>query len=161
MAYGIIFWGNSTHSSKIFKINKRAIRIIMGRRSRDACRNLFKELKIVPFISQYIFSLLLFINNNKNYFITNSESHTILTRSSNNLHVPQANLAIYHKGVYYSGVKVFNNLPQNIKNISENPKRFKRFFKHFFNHTLFLYIGLILYQMIQVVDNPSDNSNDN
>jgi len=35
MTYGIIFWGNSTHSSKIFKIQKRAIRILMGRRSRE------------------------------------------------------------------------------------------------------------------------------
>jgi hypothetical protein len=35
MIYGIIFWGNSTHSLKIFKIQKRAIRIIMGRRSRE------------------------------------------------------------------------------------------------------------------------------
>jgi len=46
MSYGIIFWGNSTHSSKIFKIQKRAIGIIMGKRSRDSCRNFFKELKI-------------------------------------------------------------------------------------------------------------------
>jgi len=34
MTYGIIFWGYSTHSSKIFKIQKRVIRIVMGRRSR-------------------------------------------------------------------------------------------------------------------------------
>jgi hypothetical protein len=27
MSYGIIFWGNSTDSSKIFKMQKRAIRI--------------------------------------------------------------------------------------------------------------------------------------
>ena len=131
MAYGIIFWGNSTNNPKIFKIQKRAIRIIMGRKSRDSCRNLFKELKILPFVSQYIFSLLLFVINNKNYFITNLENHSIHTRSSNNLHLPQANLAIYQKGVYYTGVKVFNNLPQDIKNISDNPKRFKRVLKHF------------------------------
>jgi hypothetical protein len=35
MIYGIIFWGNSTHSSKIIKIQKRAITILMGRRSRE------------------------------------------------------------------------------------------------------------------------------
>jgi hypothetical protein len=82
MAYGIIFWGNSTNSSRIFKIQKRAIRIIMGQKSRDSCRDLFKELKMLPFISQYIFSLLLFIVNNKNYFITNLENHNIHPRSS-------------------------------------------------------------------------------
>jgi hypothetical protein len=104
MAYGIIFWGNPTNSSKIFKKQKRAIRFIMGHRSRDSCWNLFKELKILPFTSPYIFSSLLFTNNNKNYFITNSENHSIYTRSSNNIQLPQANLAICQKGVYYSGV---------------------------------------------------------
>jgi hypothetical protein len=28
MSYGIIFWGNSTHSNQIFKIQKRIVRII-------------------------------------------------------------------------------------------------------------------------------------
>ena len=58
MSYGIIFWGNYTHNSKIFNIQKRAIGIIMGKMSTAPCRNLFKELKILPFISQYILSLL-------------------------------------------------------------------------------------------------------
>jgi len=30
IAYGIIFWGNSSHSNNIFKLQKRAIRIIMN-----------------------------------------------------------------------------------------------------------------------------------
>jgi hypothetical protein len=68
--------------------------------------NLFKELKILPFISRYIFSLLSFISNNKNYFLINSENHSIHTRSCSNFHLPLANLAVYQKGVYYSGVKV-------------------------------------------------------
>jgi hypothetical protein len=29
ISYGIIFWGNSSHSEKIFKIQKRIIKIIM------------------------------------------------------------------------------------------------------------------------------------
>jgi hypothetical protein len=58
MSYGIIFWGNSTQSSKMFKIEKRVIGIIMGKRSRDSCRNMVKELKILPFIMQYMLSLL-------------------------------------------------------------------------------------------------------
>jgi len=43
MTCSIIFWGNSTHNSKIFKIQKRAIRIIMGRRNRESCRNYLKD----------------------------------------------------------------------------------------------------------------------
>ena len=54
MTGGIIFWGNSTHSSKILTIKKRAVRIIMGRWRSESCRNLFKELKILPLKSQYI-----------------------------------------------------------------------------------------------------------
>jgi len=30
ISYGIIFWGNSSHSEEIFKIQKRIIRIIMN-----------------------------------------------------------------------------------------------------------------------------------
>jgi hypothetical protein len=38
MSYGIIFWGNSTHSNCIFKIQKRMVRIIMKARNKDSCR---------------------------------------------------------------------------------------------------------------------------
>jgi len=47
MKYRLIFWGKSSHSIKICKIQKNIIRIIMGHRSRNSCRDLFK-LKILP-----------------------------------------------------------------------------------------------------------------
>jgi hypothetical protein len=59
MNYGIIFWGTSSNSTQVFKMQKKAIRIIMGRSNRESCRNLFKELNILPLISQYILSLLI------------------------------------------------------------------------------------------------------
>ena len=39
---------------------------------RESCRELFKTLKILTLSSQYIFSLLLFVDNNKDYFDSNS-----------------------------------------------------------------------------------------
>jgi hypothetical protein len=44
ITYGIIFWG----SDEVFKLQKRAIRIITNSHSRASCRDLFKELNILP-----------------------------------------------------------------------------------------------------------------
>jgi len=50
MSYGIIFWGNQPYSDKIFKIQKRVIRIITNSRMRDSCRELLKNLKYCTYI---------------------------------------------------------------------------------------------------------------
>jgi hypothetical protein len=80
MSQGIMFWGNSSHSCVILKMQKRVIRIIMGYNYRKSCRVLFKELKILALSSQYTFSLLLFVVNNRYYFVSNSVYHNINTR---------------------------------------------------------------------------------
>jgi hypothetical protein len=70
MSYAIIFCGKSSHSSVIFKMQKRVIRIIMGYGYRESCKEFFKELKILTLSSQYIFALLLLVVNNRNYFVS-------------------------------------------------------------------------------------------
>jgi hypothetical protein len=99
MAYGTIFWGNSPHSIHIFRLQKRAIRIITNCRSRNSCRELFKKLKMLPLISQYIFYLLLFVVKNREKFKFNSEIHSINTRYSHNFHYPICNLTVFQKGI--------------------------------------------------------------
>jgi hypothetical protein len=131
MTYGIIFWGNSSHSIQVFRIEKKAVRIIMGRGNRESCRNLFKELKILPLMSQYILSLLKFVLNIREQYIENSEIHNINTRHTSNLHLPTAHLNIYQKGVYYSGIKIFISLPRDIKTYIDNPRTFKKAVKKF------------------------------
>ena len=44
MSYGIIFWRNQPYSQKIFKIQKKVIRVITNSGARDSCRELFKKL---------------------------------------------------------------------------------------------------------------------
>jgi hypothetical protein len=136
MSYGLIFWGNSSHSSNIFSIQKTIIRIITGCR-KDSCRILFKQLKILPLQSQYILSVLLFVINNKNKFKKISDVHHINTRQKNNFYQPSSDLSPYQKGVYSTGIKMFNHLPSSIKNLGDNPKQFKSalrkyLYAHFF-----------------------------
>jgi len=42
-SYGTIFWGNSSNSKKIFTLQKRIIRIMVGAHPRTSCRRLFKN----------------------------------------------------------------------------------------------------------------------
>jgi hypothetical protein len=126
MTYGLIFWGNSHYSNIVFRSQKRIIRIIVGIRGRDSCREHFNKLKILPLQSQYILSLLLFVVDNGIYYRVNSEIHNINTRNKLSLHLPISNLSVYQKGPYYSGIKVFNNLPSQIKDLSHNRNQFKR-----------------------------------
>ena len=86
--------------------------------NRISCCELFKKLHILPLYSQYILSLVLFVVKNIEQFISNSEVHSINTRHRLDLYPPSIKLTKYKKGVYYSGIKIFNHLPQNIKNLS-------------------------------------------
>ena len=54
----------------------------------DSCRELFKTMEILLLYSQYIFSLLMNVVNNKHLFTKNLEVHNHDTRSDNNFHLP-------------------------------------------------------------------------
>jgi hypothetical protein len=100
--------------------------------NRDSCWELFKKLNILPLHSQYILSLLLFVVKNIDEFTANSFVHSINTRHKSDLHPPSIKVSKYQKGVYYSGIKIFNYLPQKIKDLSWNIKKFKLDLKRFF-----------------------------
>jgi hypothetical protein len=106
-------------------MQKRIVRILMGCNNRVSCRNLFKGLGILPLISQYICLLMLFVVENKNLFILNSEIYTKSTRQISNLYQPTTNYTLYQKAVHHMGIKIFNSLPLCIKDISNNVRKFE------------------------------------
>jgi hypothetical protein len=97
MNYGIIFWGNSSHSIRVLRLQKRVVRIITVSRQREFCIELFGKLKIWPFQSQYTFSLWLFIVNSKDQYKLNSDIHSINTRQKSNLYQSLSSLTMYRK----------------------------------------------------------------
>jgi hypothetical protein len=67
----------------------------------------------------------LFVLKNRKLFTTNYDTQNLQTRQSNNLYPPASTLAMYQKGVYFTGIKLFNNLPPEIKETVGSPKQFK------------------------------------
>jgi hypothetical protein len=109
MTHGIIFWGNSPLGATIFCLQKKSIRIMEGCGNRVSCKDLFRQFHILPLTSQYLLSLLMFVVQHKNLFITSMDSHNLESRQSNDLYTPQANLQVYQEEAYYSWVKIFIN----------------------------------------------------
>ena len=68
------FWGeNSSYTNKVLILQKKIIRIIMSTRTSGSCRELFTDMKILHMYSQYIYSLMSYIVNNKHLCNTNTE----------------------------------------------------------------------------------------
>jgi hypothetical protein len=45
LTYGIILCGSSTDIKRVFKLQKKAVRIMMGVTSRSSCRSIFKKIE--------------------------------------------------------------------------------------------------------------------
>ena len=129
-------WRNSQLSGSIFKIQKRIIRIITNAGRRD-CHQMYKQLQILPLPSQYIFSLIVFVNKNRSLFLSNSEIHDKNMRFNHNLHLPSTNLTLVQKGVLYSGSNIYNHLPLNIKMLSNYAKQFKSTLRSYLREYIF------------------------
>jgi hypothetical protein len=130
VTYGIIFWGNSVHSQYIFKIQKRIIRLIANLGVRDSCRCVFKKLGILLLYSQY--ALLMFVVKNRDLFQVNTDVHSFGTKYKNDLHLSSAKLKVFQRGTFYSGIRAYNHLLKNMKDLSYDVKHFKRVLKTFF-----------------------------
>jgi len=58
----------------------------------------------------------------------NLDIHSFNTKFNHDLNIPVANLAVFQKGVRYSGIKVYNHLPLTLKQLSHDILMFKVFF---------------------------------
>jgi len=147
--YRIIFWRNSLYSNSIFKLQNRIIRTVMGADITDSCRERFKTLNILSPISQYIFSLLRFVVNNKNKFRMNSEIHSINIRNNSDFYNPLSHLTIYQKGPLYMGIKLHNSLPPEIKEFAHNIKNFKSLLRRFLHqYSFYTFDEYLIYKAV-------------
>jgi hypothetical protein len=88
--------GNSTNSDRVFKLQKKVIRIMSGMGPRDSCRDLFRKLQVLPLSCEYILSLMLFVIDNQTKLCLGSDFHGWNTRNREQIYLPNANLSHYY-----------------------------------------------------------------
>jgi hypothetical protein len=99
-----------SYSKKIFRLQKKVIRLMYGIKRRESCRGVFKIHKILMMTSLYILEVLCFIKKSSEFIIYNSQVHNYNTRGKNYFHVSTCNTALYQKSVINLGIKLFNRL---------------------------------------------------
>ena len=116
MKYGVAFWGGSSHSSRVFIIQKRALRTILGLTSVESCRSHFRSTGILTFYGVFIHECVVFLFKNRDKFLNYEINHTYNTRSDA-YNIPVHRMALSEKNVLYSCVKFFNRLPKRIRSV--------------------------------------------
>jgi hypothetical protein len=123
LTYGIIFWGSSSGMMEVFRMQKWAIRAMVGVSRRTSCREYFRELCILPLPSLYILEVLTFVKTNLDLFSSNLDFHRYPTRQRAMLRVCKHNTAKYEHGPRYVAIKLFNKLPERFKVLSDGDFR--------------------------------------
>jgi len=98
--YGVIFWGNSIESKRVFQLQKKTIRIMTGSQSRTSCKPLFQSLELLT-PSQYILSFMQVLSHNLEIYIVNFTVHGINTRNKLQLRKPTAYLTLPEGSILY------------------------------------------------------------
>ena len=142
--YGIEIYANTskTHIDKLEKLNNTLLRILQNETRRCYVVNLYvnydtlsvtdlHKLRILLFVHKYVHHMDKLPEIYKNYFSFNSEIHSYSTRSASNIHLPRAETSYGQRSVSYEGVNLWNNLPDDLKNITSLSK-FKAYLKLYF-----------------------------
>ena len=125
--YGLSVWGNAaiTHLDRLFKLQKRAIRIINHSSFLAQTAPIFYTQNILTLYDRYKYLLgtLMFLWHRKllpdsllNYFTLNCNIHSYSTRNAANFHLPKVRTSLYYKSVIYQGPLTWNSIPDNICN---------------------------------------------
>jgi hypothetical protein len=149
IAYSIIFWGSAHNSIPIFKIQKKAIRIISGKPLNSPSKPLFKEMKILPLPCIYIMLLIVHIKNNIGNYAINSDYHNHFTRGRNNIHYKTIRTEALKNGPTEMGIRLYNHLPERLKQINVISK---------FKHNLEKYLYDKMYYSVEEYFNETRHS---
>jgi hypothetical protein len=116
---------------KNFKLQKNVTRLISNAGRDTTCRVLFKKLSILPLLCMYIMEIVYYIKMNIGGLEQNSVRHNYNT--CHRLDLPPQFCrtdSLKKKSVNNMGVKLYNKLPNHLKNL-ENLQLFRKKLKFF------------------------------
>jgi hypothetical protein len=119
LRYGLTLWGGDPASLRIFKLQKKAIRIV-GKTSRHtSCRNLFTDLGVFPLPCMYIGEVVCYVKSNLEKMIGNEDVHAHFTHQTSDFHVQYCRTTLFKNSSVNMGIKLYNKLPNEIKKLEK------------------------------------------
>lgn len=118
LRYGILLWGNSVSINKAFVAQKRCIRAICNVSTETSCKPLFNELQLLTLPSIYIQEVSLFVKSHMHLFKKKKDQVNFNFRYPNRLILPLSRTVARSKNMYHMCIKIYNNLPNDLKNLT-------------------------------------------
>jgi hypothetical protein len=128
--YSILFWGSMNGLlQSVFRTQKNAIRAIEGVQRRESCKPLFRKYGLLTVPALYFLEVAVWAHKNKEKLNSHRTNHRYETRHRNTmLSYPVHRLTQLERGPFYAGLRVFNSLSLDLKQIINN-KKFARALK--------------------------------
>lgn len=120
LSYGILFWGRSSESKRIFVKQKHAIRILCDLRITDSCRNHFRNENILTLSSIYILNCILYVYDNIKDFKRNEHYHCYTTRNAEKLVVPYHRVSSSQLSINHEALQIYNEIPEILKKMTRS-----------------------------------------
>ena len=108
-------WGGDPESIRIFRLQKKVIRIIGKAGQHASCRNLFKDLNILPLPCLYIIEVMCCVKSNMEKMKYNEEVHDHCTCQKSEFHIQVCSTTLYKNRSAYVSIKLYNKLPNTTK----------------------------------------------
>lgn len=129
----ILFMADCADMSAFQKLQNRAMRVILRCNRYTSIKEMLNGLQFMSIRQIIIARTLQFIYKMKigkipqcaSLMRTRGELHTYPTRSRDNFRLPKTNKTCTQNSLFFKGTKIFNTLPNEIKN-EPNEKRFKK-----------------------------------
>ena len=118
LLYGIEIWYgiHQYNNDRVFKLQKKAIRAINCLPYNSHTNDYFKSMHFLKLDDIYKQRALYFIFKSTS-ITTHQDIHDYNTRHSNNIVLPHFNRAKTQSTVFYKGITLWNDLPQDIKDL--------------------------------------------
>lgn len=115
LIYGLIFWGASAHGERVFRLQKRFLRLMEGATTIAHCRPLFSKFSVLPLPCLYIYKMAVFIKCRESQLSRGCDIHDYELRNRGNIRHPYSRLSVSQNDPYYMGIVIFNHLPHHIR----------------------------------------------
>lgn len=125
LRYALPFWGSCSQYlfKSVFVLQKRAVRNLSNAHPRTHCRPLFISQGILTLPCLFILETSCLIHKNKTLFPCRQQAH--ITRQINDIPLPHPRNNLIRDSFIYNGIKIYNHLSADIRNI-ENIKVFRK-----------------------------------